>query len=34
VAFARAYADVVRADHARFVDAFRADRIPGVRGTA
>lgn len=34
VAFARAYADVVRADHARFVDAFRTDRIPGVRGTA
>ncbi len=34
VAFARAYADVVRADHTRFVDAFRSDRIPGVRGTA
>jgi uncharacterized protein (DUF2252 family) len=34
VAFARTYAEVVRADHARFVDAFRSDLIPGVRGTA
>ena len=30
VAFARAYADVVRGDHERFVEAFRSDAIPGV----
>ncbi|PSL02514.1 uncharacterized protein (DUF2252 family) [Haloactinopolyspora alba] len=32
--FAREYADVVRDDHRRFVDAFRHDEIPGVRATA
>jgi uncharacterized protein (DUF2252 family) len=30
VGFGRAYAAVVRDDHRRFVEAFRADRIPGV----
>jgi uncharacterized protein (DUF2252 family) len=30
VAFGRAYAAVVREDHRRFVEAFRADRVPGV----
>ena len=32
--FAREYAAVARADHARFVDAFRNDRIPGVSSRA
>jgi uncharacterized protein (DUF2252 family) len=32
-AFAREYADVVRGDHRRFVEAFRADRMPGVSST-
>ncbi len=31
VGFARSYADVVRRDHALFVDAFRAGRVPGVQ---
>ncbi|GAA4886092.1 DUF2252 domain-containing protein [Actinomycetospora straminea] len=30
VAFARDYADIVRDDHRRFVEAFRADQVPGV----
>jgi hypothetical protein len=30
VAFGRDYAAVVREDHRRFVEAFRADRVPGV----
>jgi uncharacterized protein (DUF2252 family) len=30
VAFGRDYAHVVREDHRRFVEAFRADRMPGV----
>ncbi|GLZ45309.1 hypothetical protein Acsp06_14940 [Actinomycetospora sp. NBRC 106375] len=30
VAFGRDYAGVVRDDHRRFVEAFRADRVPGV----
>ena len=34
VAFGRAYATVVREDHRRFVEAFRADGIPGVSSTA
>ena len=34
VAFGRSYAAVVRDDHRRFVEAFRADRIPGVSSTA
>jgi uncharacterized protein (DUF2252 family) len=34
VDFARSYAAVVRDDHRRFVEAFRADRIPGVSSTA
>jgi uncharacterized protein (DUF2252 family) len=34
VGFAHAYAQVVRDDHRRFVEAFRSDRIPGVSGTA
>ncbi|GAA4796727.1 DUF2252 domain-containing protein [Actinomycetospora chlora] len=33
VAFGRDYAQVVRDDHRRFVEAFRADRIPGVAST-
>ena len=33
VAFGRDYASVVRDDHHRFVEAFRADRIPGVAST-
>jgi uncharacterized protein (DUF2252 family) len=33
VAFAGEYAAVVRDDHRRFVDAFRAGRIPGVSST-
>ncbi len=32
--FARDYGSVVRADHTRFVEAFRNDEIPGVRSTA
>ena len=34
VGFAHAYAQTVREDHRRFVEAFRSDRIPGVSGTA
>lgn len=34
VGFARDYAGMVRDDHRRFVEAFRADRIPGVSSTA
>lgn len=34
VAFAHAYAAVVRSDHRLFVEAFRADAVPGVRSTA
>ena len=34
VAFGHDYAAVVRDDHRRFVEAFRADRIPGVSSTA
>jgi uncharacterized protein (DUF2252 family) len=34
VAFGRDYASVVRDDHRRFVEAFRADRITGVSSTA
>ncbi|MEJ2890654.1 DUF2252 domain-containing protein [Actinomycetospora aeridis] len=33
VGFGRAYAAVVRDDHRRFVEAFRADRVPGVSAT-
>ncbi|MDD7964096.1 DUF2252 domain-containing protein [Actinomycetospora lemnae] len=34
VAFARDYAGIVRDDHRRFVEAFRADRVPGVSSAA
>jgi len=33
VDFGRTYAAVVRDDHRRFVEAFRADRVPGVSST-
>ena len=34
VAFAGEYAAVVRDDHRRFVEAFRAGQIPGVSSTS